>query len=42
MIADAMMISFETVKSHVKNVYRKLHVSSDAEAVAKAIKQKIV
>lgn len=42
MIADAMMISFETVKSHVKNVYRKLHVSSNSEAVAKAIKQKIV
>jgi DNA-binding NarL/FixJ family response regulator len=42
MIADAMMISFETVKSHVKNVYRKLHVSSNSEAVAKALKQKIV
>jgi DNA-binding NarL/FixJ family response regulator len=42
MIADAMMISFETVKSHIKNVYRKLHVSSNSEAVAKAIKQKIV
>ncbi|HVX25828.1 MAG TPA: response regulator transcription factor [Parafilimonas sp.] len=42
MIADVMMISFETVKSHVKNVYRKLHVSSNSEAVAKAIKQKIV
>ncbi len=42
MIADAMMISFETVKSHVKNVYKKLHVSSNSEAVAKAIKQKIV
>lgn len=42
MIADAMMISFETVKSHIKNVYKKLHVSSNSEAVAKAIKQKIV
>lgn len=42
MIADAMLISFETVKTHVKNVYKKLHVSSNAEAVAKAIKQKIV
>ena len=42
MIADVMMISFETVKSHVKNVYKKLHVSSNSEAVAKAIKQKIV
>ncbi len=42
MIADVMIISFETVKSHVKNVYRKLHVSSNSEAVAKAIKQHIV
>ncbi len=42
MIADAMMISFETVKTHIKNVYKKLHVSSNSEAVAKAIKQKIV
>lgn len=42
MMANVMMISFETVKSHVKNVYRKLHVSSNSEAVAKAIKQKIV
>ncbi len=42
MIADAMLISFETVKSHIKNVYKKLHVSSNAEAVAKAIKHKVV
>ena len=42
MIADAMQVSLETVKSHVKNVYRKLHVSSNSEAVAKAIKQRIV
>ena len=42
MIADAMLVSLETVKSHIKNVYRKLHVSSNSEAVAKAIKQRIV
>ncbi|HEX5150947.1 MAG TPA: response regulator transcription factor [Parafilimonas sp.] len=42
MIADAMLISFETVKSHIKNVYKKLHVSSNSAAVAKAIKHKIV
>lgn len=42
MIADAMLVSFETVKSHIKNIYRKLHVSSNAEAVSKAIKQRIV
>ncbi len=42
MIADAMLISFETVKSHIKNVYKKLHVNSNSEAVAKAIRHKIV
>jgi len=42
MIADSMLVSLETVKSHIKNVFRKLHVSSSSEAVAKAIKQKIV
>jgi len=42
MIADAMLISFETVKSHIKNVYKKLHVSSNSEAVAKALQHKIV
>jgi DNA-binding NarL/FixJ family response regulator len=42
MIADVMQVALETVKSHIKNVYRKLHVSSSNEAVAKAIRQKIV
>jgi DNA-binding NarL/FixJ family response regulator len=42
MIADAMLVSLETVKFHVKNVYLKLQVSSNAEAVAKPIKQRIV
>ncbi|HNP23620.1 MAG TPA: response regulator transcription factor [Panacibacter sp.] len=42
MIADKMNISFETVKTHVKNIYKKLHVNSSSEAVAKAIKQRLV
>jgi DNA-binding NarL/FixJ family response regulator len=42
MIADVMQVSLETVKSHVKNVYRKLHVSSSNEAIVKALKHKIV
>lgn len=42
MMADAMSVSVETVKYHVKNIYRKLHVSSSSEAVSKAIKQNIV
>ncbi len=42
MIADAMVISVETVKTHIKNIYRKLHVNSSHEAVAKILKQRIV
>ena len=42
MISEAMKISLETVKSHIKNIYKKLHVNSSSEAVAKAIRQRIV
>ncbi|HZE83325.1 MAG TPA: response regulator transcription factor [Puia sp.] len=42
MIADECKISFNTVHSHIKKVYEKLHVNSASEAVAKAIQQRIV
>ena len=42
MIADHCGITYETVRSHMKNIYEKLHVASMTEAVAKAINQKIV
>ncbi len=42
MIADACGISFNTVHSHIKKIYEKLHVNSASEAVAKAIQQRIV
>ena len=42
MIAEACFISLDTVRSHIKNIYEKLHVHSKGEAVAKAIKSKIV
>lgn len=42
MIADELHISYETVRSHVKKIYEKLHVASLTEAVAKAIHQRIV
>jgi DNA-binding NarL/FixJ family response regulator len=42
MIADQLNISYETVRSHVKKIYEKLHVASLTEVVAKAINQRIV
>lgn len=42
MIADNLQIGYETVRSHVKKIYEKLHVASLTEMVAKAIQQKIV
>jgi len=42
MIADKLNISYETVRSHVKKIYEKLHVASLTEVVAKAINQRIV
>jgi DNA-binding NarL/FixJ family response regulator len=38
-IAEKTFISYETVRTHVKNIYKKLHVSSRNEAVMKAIQQ---
>lgn len=42
MIADAVSSSYETVRTHMKNIYAKLHVHSSTEAVLKALKEKIV
>jgi DNA-binding NarL/FixJ family response regulator len=42
MIGADLHISYETVRSHVKKIYEKLHVASLTEVVAKAINQRIV
>ena len=42
MIAAIFEISFDTIKTHIKNIYAKLQVHSGPEAVAKALKEKIV
>lgn len=42
MIADALFISEQTVHFHIKNIYQKLQVHSKSEAVAKALKERLV
>jgi DNA-binding NarL/FixJ family response regulator len=42
MIAGEMFIAIDTVRSHIKKIYEKLHVNSKSEAVAKAFKDKIL
>ena len=41
-IADSLHISVETVRFHFRNIYKKLHVHSQSEAVVKAIKEGLV
>ena len=38
-VAEKIFISYETVRTHVKNIYKKLHVTSRNEAVMKAVQQ---
>jgi DNA-binding NarL/FixJ family response regulator len=42
MIGDRLNVSFHTIHTHIKNIYEKLHVNSKGEAVAKAIKNRLV
>lgn len=41
-IAEQLYISVDTVRHHIKNIYKKLHVHTQSEAVAKAIRKKII
>lgn len=39
-IAEDLFVSTNTIKAHIKNIYKKLHVNSRAEAVSKAMKKR--
>lgn len=41
-IGEELFISTNTVKAHIKNIYKKLHVHSRAEAVSKAFKNRLI
>lgn len=42
LIADQLFLSYETVHSHVKKIYQKLHVKSVNEAVSKALRNRLI
>jgi DNA-binding NarL/FixJ family response regulator len=42
LIAAEMSISIETVRTHIKHIYGKLHVSSSTQAVSKALNEKLI
>ena len=41
-IAAALGLSYHTIGNHLRNIYRKLHVTSRSRAVAKALKEDLV
>lgn len=41
-IADSLFISIDTVRHHIRNIYKKLHVHSQSEAVSKAIRKGLI
>ena len=41
LVADYLEMSVETVRTHIRAIYKKLHVHSAAEAVARALREKL-
>ncbi|MBP1647121.1 MAG: Response regulator [Bacteroidetes bacterium] len=41
-IADKLFLSVFTIRAHIRNIYDKLHVHSKSQAVATALKERIV
>lgn len=42
MVADRLNISINTVRSHIKHIYEKLHVRSNTEAVALTLQRRLL
>jgi DNA-binding NarL/FixJ family response regulator len=42
MIADSIFVSEDTVRFHIKKIYKKLQVNSKSEAVIKALKNNLI
>lgn len=41
-IADELNVSLDTVRFHFRNIYKKMHVHSQSEAVVKALKEGLI
>ncbi len=41
MVADKMHVSVETIRSHIKNIYKKLHIHSKGELISKSLRGEI-
>lgn len=41
-IADTLFISFDTVRNHIRHIYKKLRVHSKSQAVVKALREGLV
>jgi DNA-binding NarL/FixJ family response regulator len=41
LIGEKLLITIDTVRFHIKNIYRKLHVNSKTEVITKALKGEI-
>ena len=41
-IAAELKIAFDTARTHLKNIYQKLHVNCGKEAIAKVLRERII